>query len=1244
MLDNLNTQTTRKPINIKIESKKLFQNIEYLIQKGKGYSVFNASNDVFENLAVEFQKTTKNLCKVVKVSSFNGDEIEKGIPIIVYQDLSFIKLLEKADELVNKLIYPAWHKGCSLFFISKIDKSHYNVSEIQSSLIHTDYKRVLSLLSIEQMNNLLDMVNVVISSPELINDFDDNVQYTPIEKIFKDKLIENNISYDPQVKLGRFYVDFLVTVNNSKVIVECDGREYHNSYRDHERDKEIKKEGYKIHRFSGSMLFNDCDRCLNEIIRYSNSDSNPKYVLEELNDEQILAINHITAPMRVLAPAGSGKTKTLVNRIVNLVNNGIQESEILALAFNTKAKNEMSKRLNEKYGLSSVAIKTFHSFGNGIIKDTLKWRFNGDNQEKVTRDLLEKVVKRHGKIAYQRNKDSMDEYLSMLSKAKNDLLPISEMVMPENRSIDFGLIFNDYIAKAFEHNFYNYDDMLYIAVRQLLSDSILRRKVQNQYNYILVDEFQDLNKVQLLLLQILALPKNNIFIVGDDDQMIYGFRGAEIKHILEFDKRYAITTDQVLKINYRSCSNIVRHSKWLIDHNKLRVPKDITPFSEERGEISLYIGDSLADQAEKVAQWILEHKNENTKWSDFAILHRYNQYSDILYITLSKLNIPVQFDRIKVLNTSVGRCILSYLTIIYDNGNAKAEHYAEVLKKPNRYFTNEFINTIKSWDDFVNIERARNSLRQMDIDKYINLVNKINSISSIAEDKPACNIISTIVEEFGLRQFYKDQSKLSSDIDAASDYDILEIIMAFSESFNGIGEFYNYWINLSHEKDKVVENDSDEKANDKVLLSSIHKAKGNEFKNVAYYNLVSSVTSKATETELEEERRVSYVGVTRPKKSLIMTSQKGEISPFIKEFFLNPKYYGMRQEELQAQISNLEAEVNTIKVSLHQIDDQINELTTKYPELKGEYAKTTGWFKVVKQYMRQVSVNSALVKHKEYNEKKKKIEKENYPLLNERIDLESELEYRQTIEQGESLPTDSERSKLLDERAASIRLRLIEAKKNEGNKEEEKHEEDYDDFYRDVIEEAHKEAHSAALYDQAYSDDCIVNKHENTAKINTEMISRKPEALERSVIRELLRNGSLSRGSLYGYGNHSPKNSIENVCWKAHIPDSKTIAYGWLCNGSNNGSIEINLIACMDEATFKILGDVLDGMEEYSRKLNCSVIVARIFPSNNANEDSIKTESIEILHQKGYQSSNEWVYDRNHSGVLTYEKTMVMCS
>ncbi|KAF5076351.1 ATP-dependent DNA helicase Rep [anaerobic digester metagenome] len=983
----------------------LFQDFEYLVEKGKGYSIYNASNEMFLNFVNALKDRVCDEFINIRLSNYNADcEVNKKIPIVIFQDLDFNELTNKADDVVNKLIYPAWYRGCTIFFISKIDKSYYNIGEIKSSLIHSDYRHVLNLLSLEQMDSLLDFVNIIITSPEMITEFKQNVIYTPIEKIFSEKLIENGISFKPQVKLGRFYVDFLVEFGNSKIIVECDGREYHNPNRDRERDKELKKEGYKIFRFSGSMLFNDCDGCVDKVIRYNKSSSNSKYVLEELNEEQMVAVNHIAGPMRLLAPAGAGKTKTLINRIINLINNGIHESEILALAFNKRAELEMRKRLIENYGLGNVEIKTFHSFGNEVIRKILQWRFNGDKQAQITKSLLEEVVNKYEKIVYQRNKDPMDEYLTMLSKAKNDLLPFNGMVIETvNNTVNFEPIFKAYIKRSMNENFYNYDDMLYFAVRLLLHEPSLRRKIQNQYKYLLVDEFQDLNKVQLLLLQILALPQNNLFVVGDDDQMIYGFRGAEVRHILDFNERYSITSDQVLKINYRSCSEIVRHSRWLIDHNKCRVSKDIIPFSEERGSLCLFVGDSLKGQVEKIAQWLLENKNENTKWSDFAILYRYNQYSDLLYMNLSKFNIPVHFDGVKVLNSGVGRCILSYLTVIYDNKSSKPEHFKEILKKPNKYLTNELINKIISWNDFINIDFAKSNLREMDIDRYSNFVKKVEKLSNNIESKSASNIINAIVEEFGLKQFYKDQSQFSSDIDVASDYDVLEIIMSYSESFESIDKFYKYWINIGQEKDKNAEDESDEKANDKVVLTTIHKTKGNEYKKVAFFNLSSRITEKAKEAELEEERRVAYVGVTRPRKALIVTTQKGEISPFIREFFLNPGLSNIRNEELQDRISTLNTEINVHKINIDQIDEQISELVTQYPELNGVNYEITGWFKKIKRNIRNKQVNSALEKFKQLNEQKKPIYNKNKQQINEKIDIAKELEYRNLIEQSEEI-------------------------------------------------------------------------------------------------------------------------------------------------------------------------------------------------------------------------------------------------
>lgn len=1001
--ESLNSISNKDIVEIKesddsYEFNNILKGIDYLINKGKGYSIYNSNEVFFGELIKSFREKTSKEFIVIRVSDvdfsteYNNDSI-----VFIYQDLEYSEFICKADKIANKIIYPLWYKKCSIFFISKIQKYKYYVNEINSSLIHKDYEHVLKLLAVEQINNLLEQVNSSITSPSLINEFNNEVLYTPIEKIFKDKLIENNIAFEPQVKLGRFYVDFLVEFNNRKVIVECDGREYHDPARDFERDKELKKEGYKIYRFSGSEIYNNCDDCLNKILNGYKDYSSNKYCLEELNEDQEVAINHISGPMRVLAPAGSGKTKTIVNRIVNLVNNGIDEQQILALAFNKKAGDEMSERLVDKFGLTNVNIKTFHSFGNDIIKQTLKWRFNGNNQEKITRALLGKSVEKYEKIVYKRNKDCLDEYLAMLSKVKNDLTPINEMILEtENKSINFQYIFDEYMKNTFENNFYNYDDMIYMSVRQLLSDSILRKKVQNKYKYILVDEFQDLNKVQLLLLQIVSLPENNVFIVGDDDQMIYGFRGAEVRHILEFNRRYSINSDQVLKINYRSCREIVRHSKWLIDNNKTRVPKDITPYSNEKGEIDLFIGESLKDQAEKIAQWIINNKNENTKWADFAILFRYNQYNDLLGMILSRYNIPVEFDRIKVLTSEVGRTLLSYLIVIYDRSNSNTDNYKDILNKPNKYFENKFVESIKCWHDFTNIEKAKKILRDMDIAKYVNFVNKVMKLNRDIVKMSAGNAINSIVEEFGLKQFYKDKSKLSDDIDTASDYDILEIIMSFAQNFDRVEDFYEYCNKNNLKNDKEEKSEKDD--NDKVCLTTIHKTKGNEYKNVVYFNLINRITEKSKELEIEEERRIAYVGVTRPKKSLLVTTQINELSPFIREFFLNPKLRGINNKLLKDKLGLLEAENNVVNVTIHNIDDEVRELIEKYPELQGKYVKIGGVFKAIKKNLRKKSVEKSLKVYKSLIMKKDDIYNKNKPLLDEIYDVKQELKYREIIE------------------------------------------------------------------------------------------------------------------------------------------------------------------------------------------------------------------------------------------------------
>lgn len=210
-------------------------------------------------------------------------------------------------------------------------------------------------------------------------------------------------------------------------------------------------------------------------------------------------------------------------------------------------------------------------------KRALGWRFDQAAEEKTRRDLLQKAVDQNFKVSFKRNRDPLDPFLDALRRAKMELPLIDEVQVDiGDQTLPFEGVFKSYLDLQTRHRFYTFDDMIYLAVRILLNDDALRHEYQGPFEYVLVDEFQDLNRAQLLLLQIFALPENNLFVVGGDDQMIYGWRGAEVRHILDFPRRFAVSQDCTLSTNYRSSKEIIRHSRWLIDHNfKSGVGRDI---------------------------------------------------------------------------------------------------------------------------------------------------------------------------------------------------------------------------------------------------------------------------------------------------------------------------------------------------------------------------------------------------------------------------------------------------------------------------------------------------------------------------------------------------------------------------------------------------------------------------------------------------------------------------------------------
>lgn len=995
--------------------KLYFENIDYYFTRGRGIAVFNCSS----NVASSFLENLKNRdYKGVRIdvssliSSQNVSEIQfdKCDYCFVYQDKNNSELSKIIEFLINKFIFPFFFRGKPIFYFSVLDKSEYIIN-IQSGLIHTNYNFVVQQLLIEQLDRIIDQVCFNFSSPEFLTQNRTQYLYTPIEKIMSDELMRSNLEFTPQVKLGRFQVDFLVEIGQNKIIVECDGLDYHNPYKDKERDKELNRYGYKIFHFTGSEIYRDIKNCIDIIKNYSSEQSSPKFNIDsDLDDSQKKALNHISGPIRVLAPAGSGKTKTLINRIANLINEGVNPNKILALAFNKRAAEEMKKRLSdkrisvaEKLSDEGVVVKTFHSFGYEIIQEELGWKFNGQTENNETRRLLKSAISNYYELQSRRNKDPLDIFLDALRRTKMELPHIDEVVVEDNGVfIPFKNILNEYQRLQTKSNFFNFDDMIYLALRLILKNNILRRALQNKFEYILIDEFQDLNKAQILLMQILALPQNNLFIVGDDDQMIYGWRGAEIYHILKFNERYAESEDCTLSTNYRSNKRIVNHSKWLIDHNLERVKKNIHPRPEKpAGKFDIKLSESMWHQAYDIVKWILELKeNERYNWQDFAVLFRYNTFQFILAMLLDGHKIPhTPVDNRRLFQKSVGKDIFSYLRIILFPLEATSDDYSRILKRPNRSLSNEVINHITGWEFFIN-SPSMNGLQQWQINKLLDVVKKIqliqNHLTSL-RNKPS-SILSMLSEEFSLKEFYQDQTKKNIELDEAAEDILLEVIINIAKEFQDIESFYGHIYHSIFDEinDAVITEDGN---SNKVVLSTIHKTKGNEFINVAYFNLMKN-EHLSEQSDIEEERRVTYVGITRAIKNIIITAPNNvEYSNFLKELAFNPEFNNISDINLSNELAKSHRKMYLLKEKKLQLESKINSILKKYPELQGsDYMVQTKIFRNVRLWLRQKFIDSA-TKNIENLEQRIRclIEDEYFPIKDKIEKIEIELKFRSTL-------------------------------------------------------------------------------------------------------------------------------------------------------------------------------------------------------------------------------------------------------
>jgi DNA helicase-2/ATP-dependent DNA helicase PcrA len=915
------------------------------LDKGRGFSLFNADEQVLERF---LGQCSNKECHpiVLRLSEIGARPIEISPSqkiVVLVQDLPCSNFLTQASVIADRIVFPLWFRGISICFFSFPDRGAYDENEISAEHLHEDFKLVVNSLLYEQIFTLLNRLNYQFSSPEFINGSKHKLVLTPIEEKMLEALEAHKLSYEPQVRFGKFTVDFLVEIGSRKVIVECDGNAYHNADRDRERDKILTREGYPIFHFSGTQIYQDVNQCI-ETLRDSQTHSvKPAYALDdELDASQKAAIHTGNGPARVLAPAGSGKTKTLINRILYLLNQGIPAEKILALAFNKKARDEMQERLDRK-GVKGVEVRTFHSFGYEIVREKFAgWTFNARSYQKTVKQFMNSAIQQHTELPAKRNKDPLDAFLDGLRRAKMELHPIQDVSVEfGDRIYPFEPIFYTYLKNQTQASFLDFDDMIYLAIRGLLEDRSLRHTYQSKFEFVLVDEFQDLNQAQLLLLQIVALPENNIFAVGDDDQMIYGFRGADVRHIVQFDKRFPILSNHVLNTNYRSSRMIVRHSGWLIQNNTDRIAKNIQPRPRAQlGKFEISGHATVFQQAEYAAQWLMKHKQKNKlNWKDYAILFRHNAYQFPLAVMLDTLQIPHSpVAGQHIFQSAVGRDIYSYLHVALSPLECRLADFERILKRPNKYFTNQLIAQAHNWGTFQRLPDLA-GLRDWEQEKLADFVKRVQSLSSYARipGRTASDCMQTLKTEFALMEFYNDQSRLSDDLDQASDTVYLDVISALAENFKTVAEFYQHICNAMDASDvgdaaeSMKQPDLETKRNE-VFLSTIHKSKGKEFQNVIYFNLSQLETGSKAE-HLEEERRVAYVAATRPKDDLLVTFSSAKPSMFLKELSLNPKYRQLKNEELSSNHAALLRRMQKEKAVLRQIESTKAKVIANFDQL-----------------------------------------------------------------------------------------------------------------------------------------------------------------------------------------------------------------------------------------------------------------------------------------------------------------------
>ncbi|MEV9594468.1 UvrD-helicase domain-containing protein [Aliarcobacter butzleri] len=595
-------------------------------------------------------------------------------------------------------------------------------------------------------------------------------------------------------------------------------------------------------------------------------------LLISLNDSQKIAAQHVDGPLLILAGAGSGKTKTITTRLAFLISIGIDPSSILTLTFTNKAATEMRERAFSLLDSSKIftppLLCTFHKFGLLFLKFHMSELERKNNFIIIDTDDKKRILK-------SINKEIPSALLaSEVSKYKNSLMSPSEVKATAQLKLyqEIAQIYEDYENYLEKNNLVDFDDLLLLPYKILKNNENLAKQISQKYQYIMVDEYQDTNELQYRLLRLLCSSHNNLCVVGDDDQSIYGWRGATIKNILNFSDHFENSLVIKLEDNYRSTDTILNHANQLIEHNRDRLGKKLIGTRTKGDSIRIYESNDENDETRKIVEDIkkLIDIGENPK--NIAILFRVNALSRSLEEGFNKAGLHYKLvGGMKFYERSEIKDLIAYfriLTNLNDNFSIK-----RIINKPKRGIGKTTIEKLEE----KSIETGKSIfdlIQDLDAEGISLIVGKKNARTLKVFEASILDLRESLTQS---KMRFLDNFEETFDYRASYD----NLPDGFERQAN-IDEFYgyirDYFIQNPHLDLKdflneiALENENDDYSGEAVSMMSVHASKGLEFKHLFIIGLEEGffpITGDGS--DLEEERRLGYVAITRAKDNLTLS-------------------------------------------------------------------------------------------------------------------------------------------------------------------------------------------------------------------------------------------------------------------------------------------------------------------------------------------------------------------------------------